>query len=90
MIKVAIHPILHLKIYLFKQVPGGFLSDCNPDTFKELEAKGDAYLLKEAKVFDKFQFERIGFFSVDPDSVPGQQLVFNRTVSLKEDTGKNS
>ncbi|CAG0890012.1 unnamed protein product [Darwinula stevensoni] len=63
----------------------------NPeDPNQEVEAKGDAYLLRKAKVYDKFQFERIGFFSVDPDSVPGEQLVFNRTVSLKEDTGKNS
>jgi glutaminyl-tRNA synthetase len=32
---------------------------------------------------DRFQFERVGYFSVDPDSQPGQ-LVFNLTVSLKD------
>ena len=32
---------------------------------------------------DKFQFERIGYFSVDDDSKPGN-LVFNRAVSLKD------
>lgn len=68
-----------------------------------------------ARPFDKFQFERLGYFSVDPDSTdskvsPGPggaahraplrgcsalspasacpQLVFNRTVTLKEDPGK--
>ena len=31
----------------------------------------------------RFQFERLGYFSVDPDSTPGA-LVFNRTVSLRD------
>jgi glutaminyl-tRNA synthetase len=39
--------------------------------------------LKKAKQLDKFQFERIGYFCVDPDSSPGN-LVFNRTVTLKD------
>jgi glutaminyl-tRNA synthetase len=32
---------------------------------------------------DRVQFERLGYFSVDPDSRPGA-LVFNRTVSLRD------
>lgn len=88
--------------------------------------------VKGAKVLDKFQFERVGYFSVDPDSTEDKvqedkkclfmkafifisfekwfanllwlkhilgvkcnfnlffplQLVFNRTVTLKEDPGK--
>jgi glutaminyl-tRNA synthetase len=32
---------------------------------------------------ERFQFERLGYFCVDPDSAPGR-LVFNRTVSLKD------
>ena len=41
------------------------------------------------KVYDRFQFERLGFFSVDPDSKPEKKkLVFNLTVGLKEDAGK--
>jgi hypothetical protein len=39
------------------------------------------YFLQQA--FDRFQFERLGYFCVDPDSKPGQ-LVFNRTVTLKD------
>ena len=31
----------------------------------------------------RFQFERLGYFCVDPDSTPGA-LVFNRTVSLRD------
>jgi glutaminyl-tRNA synthetase len=44
--------------------------------------------LSGAKVFEKFQFERSGFFSVDPDTAVLGKLIFNRTVSLKEDSGK--
>ena len=43
--------------------------------------------LKEASVGDKFQFERVGYFCVDPDSKPGR-LVFNRTVTLKDTWAK--
>ena len=39
--------------------------------------------LKSAGPGTRFQFERLGYFSVDPDSTP-DQLVFNRTVSLKD------
>lgn len=49
------------------EVPGGFLTDCNPDSLKSVNAFADKSLLS-AKVFDKFQFERLGFFSIDPDS----------------------
>lgn len=68
------------------EVPGGFLSDCNMDSLTVLKAFVDQSL-KAAKVYDKFQFERIGFFSVDPDT-KDQKFVFNRTVTLKEDAGK--
>lgn len=49
------------------EVPGGFLSDCREDTLKVVNAYADASI-RGAKVYDKFQFERIGFFSVDPDT----------------------
>lgn len=68
------------------EVPNGFLSDCNKDSLKILKSFADK-AIKTAKVYDKFQFERIGFFSVDPEST-ADQLVFNRTVSLKEDSAK--
>lgn len=68
------------------EVPKGFLSDCNQDSLRVLKSYVDK-AIKSAKVYDKFQFERIGFFSVDPDS-SDRVLVFNRTVSLKEDSAK--
>ena len=39
--------------------------------------------LKETKVEDKFQFQRIGYFALDKDST-SEKLVFNRTVTLKD------
>ncbi|XP_034186948.1 glutaminyl-tRNA synthetase [Osmia lignaria lignaria] len=69
------------------EVPNGFLSDINPASKKEVVGYVDTSLTNLAKPFNKFQFERVGFFSVDPDTVPGK-LVFNRTVTLKEDSGK--
>ena len=45
--------------------------------------------VKDAEVNDKFQFERVGYFSVDKDSANGK-LVFNRAVSLKDTYAKES
>jgi glutaminyl-tRNA synthetase len=45
--------------------------------------------LAAAAAGTRFQFERQGYFSVDPDSRPGAP-VFNRTVSLKDSWMKNS
>lgn len=54
---------------------------------KSLEAISGAFLepsLKDAQTGDHFQFERLGYFFVDPiDSKPGQP-VFNRTVTLRD------
>ena len=43
--------------------------------------------LTEAKTGDRFQFERNGYFAVDKDSTP-ENVVFNRTVSLKDTWAK--
>ncbi|XP_006873679.1 PREDICTED: glutamine--tRNA ligase isoform X2 [Chrysochloris asiatica] len=69
------------------EVPGGFLSDLNQASLQVVKVALVDCSVALAKPFDKFQFERLGYFSVDPDSHQGQ-LVFNRTVTLKEDPGK--
>ena len=43
--------------------------------------------LADAAPGKRYQFERTGYFCVDPDTKPGQ-LVFNRTVSLRDTWGK--
>ncbi len=45
--------------------------------------------LKDASPLDNFQFQRIGYFNVDPDSKEGA-LVFNRTVALRDSWKKTS
>jgi glutaminyl-tRNA synthetase len=62
---------------------GSFLDNLNPNS---LEILTDAKLepsLANAKLEDRFQFERVGYFCLDPDSKPGK-LVFNRTLALKD------
>ena len=43
--------------------------------------------VKNAKVLDHFQFERLGYFNIDQDST-SEKLVFNRTVQLKDTWAK--
>jgi glutaminyl-tRNA synthetase len=72
-------------------VPEGadYKSNLNPDSLKIVTAMVEPYL-KNAKVSDHYQFERVGYFSVDPDATPDRP-VFNRTVTLKDSwTKKNS
>jgi glutaminyl-tRNA synthetase len=45
--------------------------------------------LKDAKVLDHFQFQRLGYFNVDPDTTP-EKLVFNRTVTLRDNWSKKN
>ena len=59
----------------------------NPNS---LEVRPMCYVeeyLADAKPLDHFQFQRIGYFTVDKDSTPGH-LVFNRTVALKDTWAK--
>lgn len=74
-----------------EQVPEGFLSDCNRDSLKVIKNALVEDSILKAKVYDKFQFERVGFFSIDPDTrVEDAKFIFNRTVLLNEDKGKNA
>ena len=59
-----------------------YKGNLNPDSLKITTCYVEPSL-KGVKNLDKFQFERIGYFSVDYDSTP-DKLVFNRTVTLKE------
>ena len=45
--------------------------------------------LKLANPLDHFQFQRLGYFNVDPDSTP-EKLVFNRTVTLRDNWSKKN
>ena len=60
-----------------------FTKDLNPESLVTVKGLAEPSL-RDAKPEDRFQFERLGFFYVDPvDSKPGAP-VFNRTVQLKD------
>ena len=60
-----------------------FLDMINPSSLEVLRGCWAEPSLASARVPDRFQFERLGYFCVDPDSSAGA-LVFNRTVSLRD------
>lgn len=66
----------------------GYLANLNPDSLKIVTAQCEP-ALAEAKAGDKFQFERLGYFSVDKDE-SGATPIFNRTVGLKDSWSKIS
>ncbi|NMC41253.1 MAG: glutamine--tRNA ligase, partial [Bacteroidales bacterium] len=55
----------------------------NPDSLKVLNNCKLEPSLAKAEPGNKFQFQRVGYFCVDPDSSENK-LVFNRTVALKD------
>ncbi len=63
------------------------LSNLNPNSLEILTGAKLEPSLANAKTGASFQFERVGYFCVDPDSTPGR-LVFNRTLPLKDSWAK--
>ncbi|MEJ5260074.1 MAG: glutamine--tRNA ligase/YqeY domain fusion protein [Anaerohalosphaeraceae bacterium] len=72
-----------------EDVPEGqdFTVNINPDSLKILTGCKVEPSLKTTKPFDRWQFERLGYFCTDPDTRDGH-LVFNRTVTLKDTWSK--
>ncbi|MFI5218764.1 MAG: glutamine--tRNA ligase/YqeY domain fusion protein [Bacteroidia bacterium] len=61
----------------------------NPDSLQIISSAVAEPSLKNAKVGDKFQFLRKGYFCVDKDSTT-EKIIFNRTVSLKDNWAKKT
>ncbi|MBP0902889.1 glutamine--tRNA ligase/YqeY domain fusion protein [Mariniflexile gromovii] len=59
-----------------------FMAFLNPESLKIIEAYVEPSLL-EAKVGERFQFQRLGYFNVDNDS-SSNKLIFNKTVGLRD------
>ncbi|MEE2775990.1 MAG: glutamine--tRNA ligase/YqeY domain fusion protein [Acidobacteriota bacterium] len=62
---------------------GDFLANLNPDSLEILNSCKLEPALSRAVVGDRLQFERLGYFCLDPDSSP-ESPVFNRTVTLRD------
>jgi len=63
-----------------------FITALNPNSLETITAKVEPSL-EAAEPGFRCQFERQGYFSVDPDSTPGN-LIFNRTVPLRDSWAK--
>ncbi|MFO3797096.1 MAG: glutamine--tRNA ligase/YqeY domain fusion protein, partial [Anaerolineales bacterium] len=64
-----------------------FTKHINPNSLEVLYPCYAEPSLATVQVGDKFQFERLGYFCLDPDSTP-ERPVFNRTVTLKDEWAK--
>ncbi|MGD0823345.1 MAG: glutamine--tRNA ligase/YqeY domain fusion protein [Terriglobales bacterium] len=64
-----------------------FTANLNPNSLEVIASAKLEPSLANAPVEARYQFERLGYFCVDPDSKPGR-LVFNRTVALKDTWAK--
>jgi glutaminyl-tRNA synthetase len=64
-----------------------FLVNLNPHSLEVLQNCKIEPFVKGAPASSRYQFERQGYFAVDPDS-SAEKLVFNRTVSLKDTWAK--
>jgi len=71
-------------------VPEGvdYKDNLNPDSLKTVTAMVEP-CLKDALTGTSYQFERLGYFCVDPDT-NADRLVFNRTVTLKDSWAKQN
>ncbi len=64
-----------------------FIDYLNPDSLEVIERAYIEPTVKGAAPETRYQFERLGYYTVDSDSTP-EKLVFNRTVTLKDEWAK--
>ena len=64
-----------------------FLDNLNPDSLKVLKNCKMEKFLANTKALDKYQFERLGYFSTDYDSTENN-IIFNRACTLKDSWNK--
>ena len=66
---------------------GDFIADLNPHSLETLSNGRVEPALLGSATGEPVQFERQGYFCLDPDSAPGR-LIFNRTVGLRDSRAK--
>ena len=64
-----------------------YQANLNPDSLTVLKSGRVEPSVAATQAGQRYQFERLGYFCVDPDSRP-DALVFNRTVTLKDTWAK--
>ncbi|MGB0656216.1 MAG: glutamine--tRNA ligase/YqeY domain fusion protein [Flavobacteriaceae bacterium] len=65
-----------------------FLTHLNPSSFEEIQAFAEPHI-RTFSAGDQLQFQRIGYFCVDPDSNSSDTLIFNKTVGLRDNWAKS-
>jgi glutaminyl-tRNA synthetase len=63
---------------------GGFLANMNPRSLEILRGCKAERSLASATIEHRFQFEREGYFCLDPRRGDGDVPVFNRTIGLRD------
>jgi glutaminyl-tRNA synthetase len=66
---------------------GDFTDNLNPNSLEVVTSAKLEPSLRDAPAGSRYQFERLGYFAVDPDTT-AQRLVFNRTVPLRDTWAK--
>ena len=64
-----------------------FTANLNPNSLEVMTHAKLEPSWRAQRRASRYQFERLGYFCVDPDSRPGS-LVFNRTVALRDTWAK--
>ncbi len=86
--EVRLYDTLFTKLNPDETEPGQeFTANLNPNSLEVLPHAKLEPSLAHAEPGSRYQFERLGYFAVDRDSVPGKS-VFNRTVPLKDTWAK--
>jgi glutaminyl-tRNA synthetase len=85
--EVRLYDRLFLKENPLEDLEADFKSYLNPDSLQVLKGCKLEPSVAGAAPGSRYQFERIGYFCVDPDSA-GDALVFNRTVALRDTWAK--
>ena len=88
----ALHREVRLYDRLFStpnpdQGPGGFLAHLNPDSLESVDAALEPSLA-EASPGERYQFERLGYFTPDPVLRAADRTVFLRTITLSDSWAK--
>lgn len=69
---------------------GDFRDLLNPDSLRvRTDVMIEPWLAERAKAGDHYQFQRLGYYTVDPDSTP-DHLVFNKTIGLRDTWAKEA
>ena len=87
-ISVRLYDRLFMKESPGSNPEGDFMQDLNPKSLTTVEAFAEPSI-NESKAGERFQFQRKGYFIVDPDSTKEKPL-FNKTVGLRDPWAKKS